>query len=1031
MVKKSSSLGYLLAIGLLICNPVAAFDFSDLSQTSSNDEYEKKLTDALGGIFHNFTADLTKAYTDFSGDIAVAAVGDGEFSLETVENFEETVETKLVKFNTACDSAADAAMVSYYSFLDGEGRSSLGGKDEVAQNLLEALKMIKEDFEEKVNFFKVVMLSGGTLGDFAQQLADEVNLFNAESEAEFLSRQSEATKIVTRDDWEKFVAYMEHFGPTLGDQLLEDLGKTVGAVLESQLGKLGEGVAEFLGELTTVLGDYVFAKASEILEKLGETLTPALEAALEKIMPALEPMLKLIGKKLENASLELLEKLLKEIIRDLFKPDHEFKDVSVRTDMALCDEEKAFIEARMEKASAVLKEKFGISVPLKVAMMSSGGGLRAMFGYLGFALAAEEANVWDASLYSVGLSGSTWNVMPYSYAHALNGTSLAQYRDFLVNSDRFAKAFPDFSGSELGGAATWVVKEYGYELPFSSTDLTGLLFSHGCIMDRQAKVKISDMVEGIKAATIPLPLCAAVYYESNTRTKTTDTGDETSSEDKEKREVSDEELDKLIEDIKEMDEDDSESYLSNDTLDELLDEAAAEIAEESASSEDDSSSIEDVDTSNRSLGRLGESSDESDEDVTDLDQMLKDALAASAKDADAYTKQTEYGWIEWSPFEVGSAGLGGFIPTWAWGASFNNGKPVDGNKGKIPEYPMYTLMGTWGSAYAVTANDVIDRVPEKLPFDSFDFLGTKVKLPVGDWISTYFDTIGVEASEARLLSPKYYNYSQGLSASPLSDSETIELVDAGMDSNMPFPLLMNRDERAMDAIFIFHADPGTTVIFETIVMYFKRKGIAYPAAFDTVTEEALTSKPMTIFNDPREDDYIETLPAFIYLPFLDCPEHATDTFNFEFTGDQILETVNAASDMFASQVPEMTQVLQSLAQKRGDTSVELLDLASEGESSKRLSEVASVGGDEDSEESAAETVATTTVDVTDQDAMFNQLLSTGDVTIPEATVPSLESAEGSEAIVSSDSTDATTKSVSDDSDSVERLLSVLNSVNNG
>ena len=43
-----------------------------------------------------------------------------------------------------------------------------------------------------------------------------------------------------------------------------------------------------------------------------------------------------------------------------------------------------------------------------VAVMGSGGGIRAMVGYLGCLKALEDMGVLDSTTYLSGLSGSTW-----------------------------------------------------------------------------------------------------------------------------------------------------------------------------------------------------------------------------------------------------------------------------------------------------------------------------------------------------------------------------------------------------------------------------------------------------------------------------------------------------------------------------------------------------------------------------------------------------------------------------------------------
>lgn len=61
-------------------------------------------------------------------------------------------------------------------------------------------------------------------------------------------------------------------------------------------------------------------------------------------------------------------------------------------------------------------------------------------------------------------------------------------------------------------------------------------------------------------------------------------------------------------------------------------------------------------------------------------------------------------WYEFNPYYVGThhAGKGSWAPAHLFGSTFSNERPVH----VAPEYPLAQFMGTWGSAFAITPEDV-------------------------------------------------------------------------------------------------------------------------------------------------------------------------------------------------------------------------------------------------------------------------------------------------------------------------------------
>ena len=86
----------------------------------------------------------------------------------------------------------------------------------------------------------------------------------------------------------------------------------------------------------------------------------------------------------------------------------------MRFSLSLCENEKQFRMRRKRKVLKTLQSIMSGKSPNSldetptVAVMGSGGGIRAMVGYLGCLKALEDMGVLDAATYLSGLSGSTW-----------------------------------------------------------------------------------------------------------------------------------------------------------------------------------------------------------------------------------------------------------------------------------------------------------------------------------------------------------------------------------------------------------------------------------------------------------------------------------------------------------------------------------------------------------------------------------------------------------------------------------------------
>ena len=90
------------------------------------------------------------------------------------------------------------------------------------------------------------------------------------------------------------------------------------------------------------------------------------------------------------------------------------KRKDVRHSLALCDKEKEFRKSRKQFIFKTMKKFMGADAPRTmaetptIAVMGSGGGYRAMVAFYGVLAALEEMELLNCTMYTNGLSGSTW-----------------------------------------------------------------------------------------------------------------------------------------------------------------------------------------------------------------------------------------------------------------------------------------------------------------------------------------------------------------------------------------------------------------------------------------------------------------------------------------------------------------------------------------------------------------------------------------------------------------------------------------------
>ncbi|MBP9764997.1 hypothetical protein KBD08_01540 [Candidatus Babeliales bacterium] len=278
-----------------------------------------------------------------------------------------------------------------------------------------------------------------------------------------------------------------------------------------------------------------------------------------------------------------------------------------------------------------------------------------------------------------------------------------------------------------------------------------------------------------------------------------------------------------------------------------------------------------------------------------------------------------YDFFETGPFEAGSTVLG-YVPIQYMGCQFAHGMLQEDMM--QPEYPLSFWQGVYGSAFGLTLNDALDKGLKPVVVDVLSY---KIKLPVAFWVKTIIDAASKKVVTEKNIRDKRIewnhvrlkNYSIGMTNSLLKSDQTIDLFDGGIAFNIPFPLLTDRKDRAVDVIIVYDSNPGDVDSLHDFTKYCKRKKISMPDMSAT-TKQDVMSRVMTVFNDPRMvKTYNKNQPTILYFPTpVDVKKPPYITMNFKYTKTDIQHLMDVVHEAFESQVLTMKKILKMVAAQR-------------------------------------------------------------------------------------------------------------------
>ncbi len=286
--------------------------------------------------------------------------------------------------------------------------------------------------------------------------------------------------------------------------------------------------------------------------------------------------------------------------------------------------------------------------------------------------------------------------------------------------------------------------------------------------------------------------------------------------------------------------------------------------------------------------------------------------------------KSNYGWFEMSPLECGSAELG-YIPVSYLGSSFYKG--CLNEQHICPEYPISFYLGMYGSAFAVTIQDIanfqkaLHRKITILKDQESDLIDDAAHRNIlnNSFVQGLIQGTIQNLIETRnvLTYAQFPNFSKDLKTSVLSDCETLGLFDAGIAFDIPLPLLVDRPERNLDLIFLYGSFPGQKSVLQDLEKYCFYKKIPFPDISGTGHDD-VAHNDMTVLNDPRSVEYDLSTPTYIYFPTNGIDLYAPPyiTLNFRYTPEEIDRLSEKTEHAVVSHRDEIADILKALAAKR-------------------------------------------------------------------------------------------------------------------
>ncbi len=211
----------------------------------------------------------------------------------------------------------------------------------------------------------------------------------------------------------------------------------------------------------------------------------------------------------------------------------------------------------------------------------------------------------------------------------------------------------------------------------------------------------------------------------------------------------------------------------------------------------------------------------------------------------ALATKLPYQWVEWTPYEFGGDYFGGYIPTWAFGAPFLNGKM----EYFTPPFNLHYILAITGSAFAARLSQALGMFSSKIPIE-----------PLRNALTSGAEEL--EIGRFRIAAAKVFNWTYGMRPLPRAQQELISLIDGGISYNLPLEALMRRKVNII-VVLDYSSAAFVGEELKKAEAELRTRGFAFPP----IDYASVENKIVSVFKDPKNPD----APVIIYLPLVKNP----------------------------------------------------------------------------------------------------------------------------------------------------------------
>ena len=439
-------------------------------------------------------------------------------------------------------------------------------------------------------------------------------------------------------------------------------------------------------------------------------------------------------------------------------------DAKVRHSSSIHPDERAFISLRQRKISSQganslhsflsLPEDEKVDpqdVPL-IALGGSGGGYRAMYGFVAFISASKKLGLWDCLTWTAGVSGSCWTIAAY-YTIANHDASKLLKQYLAVARERThpmsVSALEIVVRSKKGVyflIGPLIRKVRSGIIGLGVMDLYGTLTTTYQLLSREPGARLSRATfqfskvwtrSGLDQALEPMPIFTAVRRAPKDSAGVKPHTDSSLSKGQPPSQALTQHQTNVFPSI--------QLRLSQDPK--------------------------------------------------------PNTTARATGPPDSSLSKGFFQWFEISPLEIGSPDVNAYVPTWSWGRSFVSGTSV----GRPPEQSLSLLLGQCTSAPAGPLTGYISALLASLPKRT---VMSRLLLLLNDFVrmKKWGRLWGNPIRAGHDPNPFYghNNRSQAKIGKKWESQGRIRLMDSGMSNNLPSHVLA-RPERGADIILAFDA----------------------------------------------------------------------------------------------------------------------------------------------------------------------------------------------------------------------------------